>query len=301
MAMGWALVWDEQAWMQRERAAVEATLEAALPTAATIPCVLHAAMRHSVFAGGKRIRPLLCRAAAEAVAGAPVPAALIPAAALEMVHTYSLIHDDLPALDNDDLRRGVPTCHKVYGEATAILAGDALLTAAFAHLATAEPDATALALIRALCRAAGTPLGMVGGQMADLQAANEDTTPERLRYIHANKTAALIRAALVMGGVSAGATPAQLDGLATAGEEAGQAFQIVDDILDVEGESAVLGKTAGKDATQRKATYPAVFGLEQSRAEAQRHTQQALAPLQGFGAAAAPLQGLIRHLVARQR
>jgi len=286
--------------MDRERALVEAALDAALPPAAIFPTSLHAAMRHSVFAGGKRIRPLLCRAAAEAVAGAPVAAALVPAAALEMVHTYSLIHDDLPALDNDDLRRGIPTCHKVYGEATAILAGDALLTAAFAQLVKAEPAAVAVALLRELCRAAGTPQGMVGGQMADLEAEKQSATAESLHFIHANKTAALIRAALVMGAVSAGASANQVAALATTGEEAGLAFQIVDDILDVVGDSAVLGKTAGKDAAQRKATYPSVFGLEKSREEAQRHTVEALAPLEAFGEASSPLQALIRYLVDRE-
>ena len=286
-------------WKADEIAAVNAALEAALPPASVPPSQLHRAMRYSVQAGGKRLRPLLCRAAARAIAGADVEAALIPACAVELIHTYSLIHDDLPALDNDDLRRGQPTCHKAFGEALAILAGDALLTLAFAHLATA-PAAVAGALVAELAAAAGTPGGMVAGQVADVEAS-ADGTLEALEFIHRRKTAALLRAAVVLGGLSAGATPQQSAALAAFGEQVGLAFQIVDDLLDVTGSSAELGKTAGKDNAQNKLTYPALVGLAAARAEADRLGAAGLAALAPLGASADRLRQLADSILYRSR
>ncbi len=296
---------DAKAWIEERRALVEARLEQALPAAHTSPKRLHEAMRHSVFAGGKRLRPLLCLAAAEAVSTAPeaedVRRRALPAAcALEMVHTYSLIHDDLPALDNDDLRRGQPTCHKAYGEATAILAGDALLTLAFAELATAADAGLTREWVRELAGAAGTPLGMVGGQMADLEATRETANEDTLLFVHRNKTGALIRAAVLMGAQAGGASAPTLQELSRFGEEIGLAFQIVDDILDVTSSSGELGKTAGKDEAQEKVTYPALFGLEQAREDARRYSERALGRLTELGDRAQALRLLAEVMVRRR-
>jgi geranylgeranyl diphosphate synthase type II len=257
-------------------------------------------MRYSLFAGGKRIRPILCMAAAEAVAGVS-SGAEAPGGALELVHTYSLIHDDLPSLDNDDYRRGRLTCHKVYGEAMAILAGDALLTLAFQALAELEavPAEARLRMIQELSRAAGTTGGMIGGQVADLEAEGKAVEAQQLDYIHRSKTSALIRAAVRLGAIFAGAAPAQYEALSVYGEHTGMAFQIVDDVLDVVGTSGELGKTAGKDAAQSKATFPALYGVEASREHAAGHLTKALAVLDPFGESAQPLRQIAERIVNR--
>ncbi|HET9783804.1 MAG TPA: farnesyl diphosphate synthase [Terriglobales bacterium] len=283
-------------WQAAERAAIEERLAAAVPAAHEPPARLHQAIRHSLLSGGKRLRPLLCRAAARAVAGEDCDAAWLPALAVELVHTYSLIHDDLPALDNDDLRRGRPTCHKVYGEAMAILAGDALLTRAFELLADAPRAGDMVGL---LARAAGTPRGMVAGQVADLEAA-ASATLDAVRWIHERKTAALLRASVLLGGMAAGATAAQLEQLGRYGDAAGLAFQIADDLLDETASSAELGKTAGKDAAQAKATYPAVMGSAAAAEEAQRRVAAAVAALADWGAAAERLRQLARFTLGRR-
>ncbi len=266
---------------------VDLTLDRWLPPETENPATIHRAMRYSLFAGGKRVRPLLAIASAEAVADAPVG---IESAAcvLELIHTYSLIHDDLPALDNDDLRRGRPTCHKVFGDAMAILAGDALLTLAFEVLARLE-DVDAgrrIALVRELAVASGTLGGMIGGQVNDLEGEGKFPTAQLLESIHRAKTGALLRASVRMGAIYAGADAGSLDALTRFGEHIGLAFQIVDDVLDVEQPSEALGKTAGKDVQQNKITFPSVYGIERSRemAEEQRISAHlALQPLDDRG------------------
>jgi len=279
--------------MESERAEAERRLALAVPREDVPPASLHRAMRYSLLAGGKRLRPLLCRAAARAVAGDDVEAAWAPACALEMIHTYSLIHDDLPALDNDDLRRGQPTCHKVFGEAMAILAGDALLTLAFEQLPAAG-------MAQTLARAAGTPRGMVAGQVADLEALRGQADLELVRSIHRAKTAALIRASVELGGMAAGAASAQADDLRHFGEAIGLAFQITDDLLDLSGTTAQLGKTAGKDESQAKATYPAVAGAAAAVREARALQQEAHDRLYAWGVTAERLRALARLAVERQ-
>ena len=256
-------------------------------------------MRHSVFAGGKRIRPILAIAAAEACGSA---AGIETAAcALECVHTYSLIHDDLPALDDDDFRRGKPTCHKAYGEACAILAGDALLTLAFKILAELEVSAdTRVALATELATAAGTEGGMIAGQVADLEAESQAPEPSQVEFIHRSKTAALIRASVRFGALCARANRDQRAALGLFGEEIGLAFQIVDDILDVVASSSALGKTAGKDASQSKATFPALYGIEGSRDRAAACLSAALGSIDSFGAEARPLREIAELIVARK-
>jgi geranylgeranyl diphosphate synthase, type II len=287
-------------YLAARRAAVDAELERVVPVAASRPSVIHRAMRHSLFAGGKRLRPILLWAAAEAVAG-EAPRAVRPACALELVHTYSLIHDDLPALDNDDFRRGVPTCHKVFGEALAILAGDALLTRAFQVLA--EDDETSprrrIALVAQLAAAAGTVDGMIGGQVEDLEAEGQPLDADRLHYIHRSKTGALLRASVVMGGIYACADESASEGLSEYGRLIGLAFQIVDDILDVTADSATLGKTAGKDIQQGKATFPALYGIEDSRRRARDHYEAALAALDPLGENALRLRQIAERVVTR--
>jgi geranylgeranyl diphosphate synthase type II len=287
-------------YLAAQRPVVDAELQRRLPAEDETPATIHSAMRYSVFAGGKRIRPMLCIAAAEAVA---VAAKGVEAAAcsLELVHTYSLIHDDLPALDNDDYRRGRLTCHKVYGDAIAILAGDALLTLAFQTLAELEavPAEARLRMIEELSRAAGTVDGMIGGQVADLEAEGRAADEKQLAYIHRSKTAALIRASVRIGALYSGATPAQYDALSCYGEHIGMAFQIVDDILDVVGTSGELGKTAGKDAAQKKATFPALYGIEASREHAATHLAEALQALDSFGGKALRLRQIAERIVLR--
>lgn len=284
--------------MASERSEFEQRLAQALPSEGAEPRPLHRAVRYSALAGGKRLRPLLCRAAAYAIAEKEVAAAWAPALAVEMIHTYSLIHDDLPALDNDNLRRGRPTCHVVHGEAMAILAGDALLTLAFAQL----EDAT---MVRELAMAAGTPGGMVAGQAADLAAQLQGAqlqgmSLETVTAIHAGKTAALITASVLLGGLAARATLAQLDELRGFGRALGLAFQITDDLLDVSGTTEQLGKTAGKDAGQAKATYPAVIGLDATEVEARRQHDCALGNLKNWPESASRLRELAHWMLARR-
>ena len=287
-------------FFEKDRAQVEEALQKLLPGEHILPVSIHKAMRYSVFAGGKRIRPILCMEAAKIFSPQAVGALEI-GCALEFIHTYSLIHDDLPALDNDDLRRGKPTNHKVFGEAIAILAGDALLTLAFQTLAMApvEPQRR-LALLAMISEAAGTDRGMIGGQVADLEAEGKPGDKGMLEYIHRAKTAALIRASIVAGAIAGGAERGDLNRLMNFGENIGWAFQVVDDILDVEESSAALGKTAGKDQAQNKATYPALHGLEVSRDIAAELEAKALKELEFYGPRAYDLKQLARFLVARR-
>jgi geranylgeranyl diphosphate synthase type II len=287
-------------YIARQQRRVDQALDRWVPAESKAPSIIHRAMRYSLFAGGKRVRPLLAMAAADAVADNPAGVE-DAACALELIHTYSLIHDDLPALDNDDLRRGRPTCHKVFGDAMAILAGDALLTLAFEVLGKLEgvgPEQR-IRLVAELAAASGTAGGMIGGQVNDLQGEGQPPTAELLESIHRAKTGALLRASVRMGAIYAGADAAQLAALSCFGEHIGLAFQIVDDILDVEQPSEALGKTAGKDAAQKKITFPAVYGLERSRAMAEQQriaAQNALAP---FGARAVWLRELADLVVHR--
>jgi geranylgeranyl diphosphate synthase type II len=266
-----------------QQKSIEAALDRCVPPEEEDPSTIHRAMRYSLFAGGKRVRPLLAIASAQAVCDSPqgIEFAACP---LELIHTYSLIHDDLPALDNDDLRRGRPTCHKVFGDAIAILAGDALLTLAFEVLSKLDAVAAErrIGLVRELATAAGTVRGMIGGQVNDLKGEGQPPTPELLESIHRAKTGALLRASVRMGAIYAGASHEQLDALTLFGEHIGLAFQIIDDVLDVEQSSEALGKTAGKDAQQKKITFPAVYGLERSRAMAEQERLAAHAALAGF-------------------
>jgi geranylgeranyl diphosphate synthase type II len=279
----------------------DAALEALIPTTDVVPQSIHGAMRHSVFAGGKRLRPVLVEQAAITIAGT-LPAGISRlGAALEMLHTYSLIHDDLPALDNDDLRRGKPTCHKAFGEAIAILAGDALQTRAFEVLAGLEaPPAAVVKIIGLIANAVGTVEGMIGGQVLDIESEHTKPTPELVDAIHRAKTGALIRVSVVAGGVFAGATDEDAARLDTFGRKAGLAFQIVDDVLDLTVDSAHLGKTAGKDAATEKATWPAVYGIEQSQKDAARLIEEAFAAVEPYGERADGLRALARFLVERK-
>jgi geranylgeranyl diphosphate synthase type II len=287
-------------FFESDRAGIEEALDRLLPKEEAQPASIHKAMRYSVFAGGKRIRPILCLEAASMFSENPV-AAVSAGCALEFIHTYSLIHDDLPALDNDDFRRGKPTCHKVFGEAIAILAGDALLTLAFQTLAfvPVEPQRR-LNILATIAQAAGTDRGMIGGQVADLEAEKKAPDVGTLEYIHRSKTAALIRASIVAGGIAGGAANEDVERLRRFGENIGWAFQVVDDILDVEESSAVLGKTAGKDQAQQKATYPALFGILQSRDIAADLAAKALSELDCYGERASHLRELAQFLVARR-
>ncbi|HSZ17646.1 MAG TPA: farnesyl diphosphate synthase [Terracidiphilus sp.] len=276
-------------------------LEALIPGTDIVPASIHGAMRHSTFAGGKRLRPVLAMQAAATIAG-DMPGGIEKlGAALEMLHTYSLIHDDLPALDNDDLRRGKPTCHKAYGEAIAILAGDALQTRAFEVLAALDaPPAAVVQIIGLIANAVGTVDGMIGGQVLDLESEHLKPTPELVEAIHRAKTGALIRVSVVAGGVFAGATPDDVARLDLFGRKAGLAFQIVDDVLDMTEDSAHLGKTAGKDLATEKATWPAVYGIEQSRRDALALMHEALAALDPYGSRADGLKSVARYLVERK-
>src|SRR5437867_8918648 len=287
-------------FFEENRIAVDAALDRLLPAEATQPPSIHTAMRYSVFAGGKRIRPILCVEAAR-IFSSDVTPALHPACALEFIHTYSLIHDDLPPLDNDDLRRGKPTCHKKFGEANAILAGDALLTLAFQTIGEAPVAAErSVAILTEIAAGAGTVNGMVGGQVADLEAEGKSVGREMLEYIHRSKTAALICAAVVSGAVCAGAGKEDAARLRRFGEAIGLLFQVTDDILDVEESSAALGKTAGKDTAQKKATYPAVFGLERSHQIANDLATKAIAELAPYLDRAVLLREIAEFLVLRR-
>ncbi len=265
-------------------------------------------MRHSVFAGGKRLRPVLCIEAARMVlATGEIPAGIEElGAAIEMLHTYSLIHDDLPALDNDDLRRGKHTCHVVYGEAIAILAGDALQTQAYEVLAGLQcPPSAAIRIVREVAISTGTGVseerpGMIGGQVMDIEGEEQTPTPDMVQCIHRAKTGALITASLVTGGIYAGGDADSIARLRRFGQKSGLAFQIIDDVLDVTQNSEQLGKTAGKDTASEKATWPAVFGLEQSQRDAKELIRSAFEQLEPFGEAAEPLKSLARYLVERK-
>ena len=276
-------------------------LERLLPPGSQHPTSIHRAMRHSVFAGGKRLRPILCLEAGRMISGTLPESIEDLGAALEMLHTYSLIHDDLPALDNDDLRRGRPTCHKVFGEATAILAGDALQTQAYQVLAGLRcPAEVRVRIIEEIARGTGTIDGMIGGQVVDLEAEHSPPAVETLEYIHRSKTAALITASVVSGGLYAGANDDAIAKLRTFGHSIGLAFQIVDDVLDVTQTSAQLGKTAGKDSAAEKATYPALFGVDESLKRADKLAGTACAALDEFGYRAETLKSVARFLVERK-
>lgn len=287
-------------FFEEDRIAVDAHLERLLPGENIAPASIHQAMRYSVFAGGKRIRPILCLETAR-IFEADVDNALYPGCAIEFIHTYSLIHDDLPALDNDDLRRGKPTSHKKFGESTAILAGDALLTLAFETI-TAAPVSSdrRVSMVKEIASSAGTVNGMVGGQVADIESEGKRVGPETLEYIHRSKTAALIRASVTSGALCAGASNEDVARLRRFGETIGWAFQVTDDILNVEESSAALGKTAGKDIAQQKATYPAVFGLEQSHKIAEELSSKAISELDVYGAGAERLRAIAEFLVRRR-
>ncbi|HVO82278.1 MAG TPA: farnesyl diphosphate synthase [Terriglobales bacterium] len=288
--------------LERGRVDADAALERLLPPATQHPASIHQAMRHSVFAGGKRLRPILCMESGRMVAGSLPTGIEDLGAALEMLHTYSLIHDDLPALDNDDLRRGRPTCHKVFGEALAILAGDGLQTQAYEVLSRLRCPAEArVRIIEEVARGTGTVEGMIGGQVVDLEAEHSRPNLKMLEYIHRSKTAALITASIVSGGVYAGASEDAVSKLRSFGQSIGLAFQIVDDVLDVTQTSEQLGKTAGKDRAAEKATYPALFGVEESVKKADMLVEKACASLDSFGPSADILKSLAHFLVERKQ
>lgn len=280
---------------------IERALDRYLPKANTKPVTLHRAMRYSLFAGGKRLRPILCLAAAEACGG-KIANAVPLACALECIHTYSLVHDDLPSMDNDDFRRGRPTCHKIFGDGIAILAGDALLTIAFEIVSNAKPTSRydTSSLLREIAVAAGSQK-LIAGQVADLEAEGQNVKRDRLQFIHENKTAAILKSSVRLGAMSANADARKLSAVSRFGQRLGLAFQIIDDILDVTQTSEILGKSAGKDVAAKKATYPAVIGLEKSRAEAKRLTRQAHNALSVFSDRdAEPLHALANYLLERQ-
>lgn len=290
---------DLSAYLAERRPQVEAALDAAVPM--QYPETLYESMRYSLLAGGKRLRPILCLASCELVGGNP-EVAMPTACALEMIHTMSLIHDDLPAMDNDDYRRGRLTNHKVYGDDVAILAGDALLTYAFEHVATATqavPADRVLRVMAGLGKAVGGE-GLVGGQIVDLASeGNPDTTLETLTYIHNHKTAALLEISVTSGAILAGATEDQIQHLRDYAQRIGLAFQIVDDILDITSTAETLGKSIGKDVAAQKATYPSLWGLEESRRQADKLIDEAKAALDGFGPANQPLRAIADYIVAR--
>ena len=288
--------------LQQGQVAADAALERLLPAANQHPTSIHQAMRHSVFAGGKRLRPILCMEAGRMICGS-LPAGIEDlGAALEMLHTYSLIHDDLPALDNDDLRRGRPTCHKAFGEATAILAGDALQTQAYEVLARLScPAEQRVRIIEEIARATGTIDGMIGGQVADLEAEHTKPDLKMLEYIHRAKTAALITASVVSGGLYAQAGEEAIAKLRSFGKNIGLAFQIVDDVLDVTQTSEQLGKTAGKDLAAEKVTYPSLFGIEESLKKADGLVAEACAQLDSFAERSETLKALAQFLVERKK
>jgi len=293
---------DLKAYLEAHRVIVDAALDRVLPSEEIVPVNLHRAMRYSVLAPGKRLRPTLVIAGAEAVGGA-AEAVLDTACALELIHAYSLIHDDLPAMDDDDYRRGRLTNHKVFGEAMAILAGDALLTLAFRLVADnaarlADPRAVAR-VVADVADAAGTD-GMVGGQVIDIESEGKDVGADTLEYIHRHKTAALIRVSLTAGATLAGGTPAQIDAVRRAGESLGLAFQIVDDILDVEGSLAELGKTAGSDVRKKKVTYPALLGLDASKRKARGLIDETKRLLEPLGPPAEPIRALADFVFERR-
>jgi geranylgeranyl diphosphate synthase type II len=287
--------------LEIEQRRVERELDRILPREDEYPPSIHRAMRYAVFAGGKRLRPILCIETGR-LFGAAEPALLHVAAALELIHTYSLIHDDLPALDNDDLRRGKPTCHRAFGEATAILAGDALLTLAFETLSAPGlmPADRQLRLIYDLGHGIGTRGGMVGGQVVDVETAGAAVDAVTLEYIHAAKTGSFIRGAVRAGALVAGASDEDLGRVTTYGEKVGLAFQVADDLLDVLGSAEVLGKAVGKDHSQHKATYPGLYGVEESQRIAARLVGEAVEALAAYGERARRLEEIAQFLIARK-
>jgi geranylgeranyl diphosphate synthase type II len=287
-------------YLKSRQEKIERALDQYLPKESTKPATIHKAMRYSLFAGGKRLRPILCLAAAE-TCGGKIDNALPLACALECIHTYSLVHDDLPSMDNDDFRRGRLTCHKVFGDGIAVLAGDALLTIAFEIVSRAKPTSryNMSTLLREVAVAAGSQK-LIAGQVADLEAEGKETTRAGLRYIHENKTAAILTTSVRLGATSANANPKQLAAITKFGRALGLAFQVIDDVLDVTQTSEKLGKSAGKDVAAKKATYPAVIGLDKSHAEAKRLTKQAHDALSIFGTKAEALHALANHLLERE-
>lgn len=296
---------DIRTYLEEKKKVVDAALEKYCPKATEFPQTLHQAMRYSVFAGGKRIRPILSMATFDAVGGKGD--GILPfACALELIHTYSLIHDDLPAIDNDDFRRGRPTCHKAFGEAMAILAGDALLTEAFQLMTNyslqgglAVRERLMLDLVNKVAQAAGIS-GMVGGQVVDIESEGQDVDLATLQYIHTHKTGAMILASVQIGARLGGAEGEILKACTHFGERVGLAFQIVDDILDVEGKPELLGKNTGSDLSKRKATYPALLGIEESKRRARELTDLAVDALSPLGEKANPLRGIARFIISRE-
>jgi geranylgeranyl diphosphate synthase type II len=287
-------------YMETVVSAVDTALDDFLPTPIESPEIIHEAMRHSVFAGGKRLRPVLCIAAAEACGGNQ-KSAMTAACAVELMHTYSLVHDDLPCMDDDDLRRGRPTCHKVYGEGMAVLCGDALLTEAFAVLVKApSTDRYSVSDMVAEFSSAGGSRKLIGGQVLDLEGEGKQLDKTQLKAIHEAKTAALLVASLRLGGMTANASTQQIEALSAFGHSLGLAFQVIDDILDVTQTSKKLGKTAGKDQAAAKSTYPSVWGLEESRKEAERLTGEALAALEVFGESGTRLREIAEWMLFRE-
>jgi geranylgeranyl diphosphate synthase type II len=289
-----------KAYLDKHRANIEDALEKFLPSAEARPATLHESIRYSVLAPGKRLRPTLVLAGAEAVGGSAQDV-MLTACALECIHAFSLIHDDLPCMDNDDYRRGRLTNHKVYGEAMALLAGDALLALAFQLIAdnvASAPADRVLSTLRLVSEASGT-WGMVGGQVVDMESQGREVTPETLQYIHAHKTGALLTASVISGAMLAGASEEQLEPLRRYGAHIGLAFQIADDILDVTGDEARIGKPVGSDEERDKATYPRLYGLEESRQRAHDEVDAALEALEGFDSRAEPLRAIARYIVER--
>jgi geranylgeranyl diphosphate synthase type II len=299
--IGTSIAMNLKAYLRSRRKEIDRALDYYLPKTNVKPATLHKAMRYSLFAGGKRLRPILCLAAAEACRG-KVSNALPLACALECIHTYSLVHDDLPSMDNDDYRRGRPTCHKVFGDGIAVLAGDALLTIAFEIVSRAKPAPRydMSILLREIAVAAGSQK-LIAGQVADLEAEGRKVKRDQLRFIHENKTAAILKSSIRLGAMSANADAKKLRAVTQFGHGLGLAFQVIDDILDVTQSSEILGKSAGKDIAAKKATYPAVIGLDKSRAEARRLTRQAHDALSVFrDDEAEPLHCLANYLLERE-
>jgi geranylgeranyl diphosphate synthase type II len=295
---------DVNAYLEEKGRLIDACLDRLLPDRETFPSSLHQAMRYCLFAGGKRIRPALAFAAAEAVGGNP-DLIVEEACALELIHTFTLIHDDLPSMDNDDFRRGMPSTHKVFGEAMAILAGDALQTEAFKILACgyargAHKAEDMVAIIKILAEASGSK-GIVGGQVVDLDSEGKMIDATQLEYIHSHKTGSLIAASVIMGGILGGASPEEIELLKRYGESIGHAFQIADDILDVEGSKEKLGKNTGSDQKKSKATYPSIIGMDESRKKLKEYYQRALDAIQSFDQQADHLRNIALYIIQRQR
>ena len=295
---------DVNAYLEEKGRLIDACLDRLLPVRETFPSSLHQAMRYCLFAGGKRIRPALAFAAAEAVGGNP-DLIVEEACALELIHTFTLIHDDLPSMDNDDFRRGLPSTHKVFGEAMAILAGDALQTEAFKILACGYTrgmhNAERIVKVMKILAEASGSQGIVGGQVVDLESEGKMIDQQQLTYIHSHKTGSLIAASVIMGGILGGAAPEEIELLKRYGESIGHAFQIADDILDVEGSKEKLGKNTGSDQKKSKATYPSIIGMDESRKKLKEYYQRALDAIQSFDQQADHLRNIALYIIQRQR